>query len=71
MSKLYQSAIIFHPKETKDNAGNDTTPPDVLIKDVTSVLATSDKQVAMIAAKQVPDEYDTKLEQVEIIVRPL
>lgn len=71
MAKLFEYAIIYHPKAQKDASGNDTTPSDVLVKDLTSVLATSDKQVAMQAAKQIPTEYDEKLDQVEIVIRPL
>jgi len=71
MSKLFEYAIIYHPKAQKDASGNDTTPSDVLVKDITSVLATSDKQVSMLAAKSIPSEYDDKLEQVEIVIRPL
>jgi hypothetical protein len=70
MAKLYEYAVIHHPKVVKDALGNETQGPDTIIKDVTRVLAGSDKEVAMRAARDIPDTYMTKLEEVEICVRP-
>lgn len=68
--KLYSYAVIFHPKPTKDTAGNDTTPKSEIMIKPTDILATDDKQVAMIATRQIPKEYEDKLDLVEVIVRP-
>lgn len=70
MSKLYEYAIIYHPKVVKDSAGNETQGPDVLVRPPTFVLAGSDKEVGMRAAREIPDEYLSKLDQVEVCVRP-
>lgn len=70
MAKLFEYAVIFHAKQTRDVQGNETTQPDVLVVDLTTVLANTDRQVGMIAAKQIPDEYESQLEQIEIIIRP-
>lgn len=70
MSKLFEYAILFHPKTVKDQAGNETQGPDVLVKPPTHVLAASDKEVAMRAAREIPEQYLDKLEQVEVCVRP-
>lgn len=68
--KLFDYAILYHPREKKDAAGNPIeTKKSQLIKRDT-VLAVSDKEVGMLAAKSLPDEYLDKLEDVEIIVRP-
>lgn len=67
---LFEYAILYHPKPSKDANGNDTTPKSEIVKPVTTILATSDKQVGILAARQIPDEYLDKLDQVEIIVRP-
>lgn len=69
--KLFEYAVIYHPKEKKDAAGNPLeTKKSIVVSDVTRVLAVSDKEVAMLAAKAIPAEYDDKLEDVEIVVRP-
>lgn len=70
MAKLFEYAAIYHPKETKDAQGNDTTPPDALVVEVTQVLAKSDKEVAMLVARKIPEQYTDKLDQVEIVIRP-
>lgn len=70
MSKLYEYAIIHHPKTVKDAGGNETQGPDVLVKAPTFVLAKSDKEVAMRAAREIPETFLDKLEEVEICVRP-
>jgi hypothetical protein len=70
MAKLFEYAVVYHPKPTKDAQGNDTTPADVLVTPVSWVLAKSDKEVAIIAAKGIGDDYNDKLDQVEICIRP-
>ena len=68
--KLFEYAVLHHPKVTKDANGNETQGPDKLIKPPMFVMATSDKQVAMRAAREIPDAYLDKLDEVEICVRP-
>jgi hypothetical protein len=69
--KLFEYAVIYHPKEKKDAAGNPLeSKKSLIVKDLERVLATSDKEVAMLAAKSIPDEYNDKLEDVEIVIRP-
>ena len=69
--KLFEYAVIYHPKEKKDAAGNPLeTKKSIVVTDVTRVLATSDKEVGMLAAKSIPDEYGDKLDDVEIVIRP-
>lgn len=69
--KLFEYAVLYHPREKKDAAGNPIeTKRSQIVTDLTRVLATSDKEVGMLAAKAIPDEYNDKLEDVEIIIRP-
>jgi hypothetical protein len=71
MMKLFEYAILHHPKVTKDAMGNETQGPDKLLNgELKHVLAASDKEVAMRAAREIPDSYLDKLEEVEICVRP-
>jgi hypothetical protein len=68
--KLFTYAVLFHPKPTKDTAGNDTTPKSELLIKPTDCLAATADQVRMIATRQIPKEYEDRLDLVEVIVRP-
>lgn len=69
-SKLFEYAVIYHPKVTKDANGNETQGPDKLLVEPKYVLAGTDKEVAIKAARAIDETYLDKLDQVEIIVRP-
>jgi hypothetical protein len=68
--KLFEYAVVYHPKQTKDTSGNDTTPPSVLIVPKSSTLATTDKEVGIRASRAIPVEYDDRLDDCEVFVRP-
>ena len=69
--KLFEYAVVYHPREKKDAAGNPIeSKKSIIVQDITRVLAGSDKEVAMLAAKSIPDEYNDKLDDVEIVIRP-
>lgn len=67
---LFEYAIIYHPQTVKDALGNETQGHDELLVKPTFVLAKSDKEVAMRAAREIPDAYLDKLERIEVSVRP-
>lgn len=69
--KLFEYAAIYHPKTKKDAAGNEMeSKKSILVIHPTHVIATNDKEVAMIAARALGEEYVDKLDDVEIQVRP-
>lgn len=68
--KLFEYAVIHHPKAKKDVAGNEEPVKSKIITDVTRVLAVNDKEVGILAGRSIPEEFLDKLEQVEIVVRP-
>ena len=70
--RLFEYAAIFHPKAKEKKVEGETpeTGKSILIVDVTRVLAGSDTEVGMLAARAIPQKYTDKLDQVEIIVRP-
>ena len=70
MAKLFEYTVIYNPKPRKDANGNDTTPKSELVIEPKWRLADSDKQVAMIAAREIPEQYLDKLDEVEVIIRP-
>jgi hypothetical protein len=69
-ARLYEYAIIYQPKERTDAQGNDTTPPAELLIEVTRVLVRDEKEAMIQASRRIPEAYLTKLDEVEIAVRP-
>ena len=69
-SKFYQYVVIYHPKATKDQIETGERPKSIVVTDITSVLAGSEQEVGMLAARSVDEKYLTHLEDVQIIVRP-
>lgn len=65
-SSLFQYAVMYHPIAKKDD---DPLKSELLV-DVTTVLATSSQEVAMLAAREIPTSHTDRLDRVEIIVRP-
>lgn len=68
--KLFEYAVLFHPKAKKDLAGNEETTKSSILTDVTRILAASPDEVSILAARSIPTDYLDKLDQVEIVVRP-
>lgn len=69
-NKLFQYAVIYHPKATKDQIETGERPKSIVVTDITTVLAGSEQEVGMLAARSVDEKYLTHLEDVEILVRP-
>lgn len=64
--KLFQYAVIYHPKKTKD----DDEKPSELIVEPKTILAKDESQALMLAARAIPEAFVAKLDQVEVAVRP-
>lgn len=68
--KLFTDAVVHNPKTTHDAQGNDTTAPSTILVTPSNILSVDEKTVAMRAARQIPEDYLDKLDEVEILVRP-
>jgi hypothetical protein len=68
--KLFEYAVLYHPRPSKDDKGNDVRPKSEIVTSPKTVLATSDKEVGILAARELPEQYIDKLDDVEIVVRP-
>jgi hypothetical protein len=72
--KLFEYAILYHPVPTKEDKDKGIRKPSILIQitgqDVMRVVAEDEKEVAIRAARQIPDEYLDRLQQIEVAVRP-
>jgi hypothetical protein len=65
--KLFEYAILLHPKAGKDGQ---TTGKTTILTKPTTLLAKDEKQVGMLVARQIPEQYVDRLELIEVIVRP-
>lgn len=70
MSKIFEYAVIYHPLATKEQNDRGEKPKSELIVDVKRVLATNEKEVNMLATRDIPEKYLDKLDRVEVAVRP-
>jgi len=68
--QIFEYAVLYHPKPRKVGDETVTDPSEILV-DVKRVVAHDEKGVAIMAAREIPEEYlNGKLEQVEIAIRP-
>ena len=65
--KLFQYSVLWLPTE-KQIKEDDAKPK--IIKDITSAIASSEDEVKMLAAIDIPAEYKSQLSQVVVAVRP-
>lgn len=68
--KLFEYAVLYHPKKTKEQREAGEEPKSIVVQEPKLVLAVSEQEVAILTARSLPEQYISKLEDVEIIVRP-
>jgi hypothetical protein len=68
--KLYDMAVMHHPLPTEDEHKRGVKPKSAVIVAPKTIVATDDKEAAILAAREIPAEYLDKLESVEVLVRP-
>lgn len=64
--KLFQYAVIWHPTDEEKKEGDTST----LVVEPKTVLAKDLASAQMLAARAIPKEYETMLDQCEVAVRP-
>jgi hypothetical protein len=68
--KLFEYAVLYHPKPTKEQRDAGEEVGSVILVSPTTTLAKDEKIAAMVVARAIPQEYVDKLDKVEIIIRP-
>jgi hypothetical protein len=68
--KLYERAILYHPKPTKDQREYGETPKSEIVMSPEFILAKDEQQVAVLTARSIPEKYLGMLDDIEIVVRP-
>mgnify|MGYP006908208326 CR=1 FL=1 len=64
--KLYEYAIILHPTESEAEDGKKSE----IVVDVSRVLAGNEREAMMHASRAIPAEFENRLDQLEIAIRP-
>lgn len=65
--KIFEYAVIYHPAKVEKDSPEQ---PSELLVDVKRVLASSPQEVSIIAAREIPEKFLSKLADIEIVVRP-
>lgn len=68
--KLFEYAVMYHPKTKKDPQGNEIVKKSQLLGEVTRVLAENEQEVSILAARSIPEDHLTHLDEIEVVVRP-
>jgi hypothetical protein len=63
---LFQYAIIFHPTEKEAKNGKKSK----IVVEPTTIMAETETIASMKIIKKIPKEYDERLDQIEIAIRP-
>ena len=68
--KLFEYAVLYHPKQSEEQAKRSESPKSVLVVPPTQILATSPAEVSILAARAITPDHMGHLEDIEIAVRP-
>lgn len=68
--KLFEYAVIYHPKQTKEQHDRGENPKSLLVTKPTTEMAGSEDEVSILAARSIPQEHLEHLDDMEIVVRP-
>ncbi|MHA1966571.1 MAG: hypothetical protein ACW964_02090 [Candidatus Hodarchaeales archaeon] len=63
---MYQYAILWHPNKDEEKKGKKSK----IVVDPTTILASDERVAQMIVIKAIPEEYEDKLEQLDVAIRP-
>jgi len=65
--RIFEYAVIHHPK--KKEKDEDQRKSKIIV-DVTRLVAMDDAEVGILAARQIPEDYLDKLDEIQIAIRP-
>ena len=65
--KIYEVAVLFVPEEKKNE--DMVEKPMLLVRPI-AILAKNDAAAQIQAARMIPVNYEDRLEQIQVVVRP-
>jgi len=67
---IFEYAILYTPPERVDAQGNEVPQSTVLVQDVTRLMARDATEATLLAAREIPNEYLSQMDRIEVAVRP-
>jgi hypothetical protein len=67
--KIFEYAVLHHPKPHKVGDLTVTDPSEIVV-DVQRIVAVDEKAVGIRAAREIPEKWLDKLDDLEIAIRP-
>jgi len=68
--QLFEYAVLHHPTPKKDSGGNDITEPSTIIVQPAFGVFKDEKEANLKVSRLIPAEYDTKLHECDVMIRP-
>lgn len=74
--KLFEFAVLYHPRINAQKALESLADTEIEVARSTvlvqpkAAVADSEDEIRILAAREIPEEYASKVDQLEILVRP-
>lgn len=65
-NRVFEVIAVFTPNEKEEEAGQTAK----IVVEPRTVLAKDESTAAIVAARAIPEEYETRLDQVQVLARP-
>lgn len=66
LNQVFEIVAVYNPTEKEEEDGK----VSVIVVEPKTVLAKDERTAGVMAARAIPQEYESKLDQVEVLVRP-
>ncbi len=63
---LFQYAVLRHPTKEESKKGRKSE----VVVEVATVLAPNEQAAAIVAARDIPEEHLSDIDQLEVVIRP-
>lgn len=68
--QLFEYAILHHKTPTKEEADKGQRVISTLVAGPKTLLATNESEATMVIAREIPEEYLGRLDEIEVKIRP-
>lgn len=68
--KLFEYAVIYHPRATKEQRDAGEEVHSEVVVPTGTVLAKDQNVATLLVARQIPEKFADRLDLLEILVRP-
>ncbi len=68
--KLFEFAVVHHGRVTKAQEEQGQRPESKLLVEPTRILARDEREALLTAAREIPVEFISRLDEVDVLIRP-